>query len=59
MKARIKGYKIRKWYEFFEETLTNETGKSADKEPLRKFAVGAVLKNPYAGKFSRDLKLLT
>ena len=59
MKKQIKGYKIRKWYEFFEETLTNETGKLFDNEPLRKFAVGAVLINPYAGKFSKDLKLLT
>ena len=59
MKTQIKGYEIRKWYEFFEETLTNETGKLADNEPLRKFAVGAVLINPYVGKFSKDLKLLT
>ena len=59
MKTQIKGYKIRKWYECFEETLTNETGKLFDNEPLRKFAVGAVLINPYAGKFSKDLKLLT
>ena len=43
MKTQIKGYKIRKWYECFEETLTNETGKLFDNEPLRKFAVGAVL----------------
>ena len=59
METEINGYKIRKWCEFFEETLTNETGKNADLVPLRKFAVGVIIINPYAGKFSDDLKLLT
>ena len=59
MKDNIKGYNIRKWYEFFDETLTNETGIAAEGEPIRKYLVGVVLKNPYAKKFSSDLKLLT
>ena len=59
MKDNIKGYNIRKWYEFFEETLTNETGIAAEGEPIRKYLVGVVLKNPYAKKFSSDLNLLT
>ena len=59
MKENIEGYKIRKWYEFFEETLTNETGIVAEGDPIRKYVVGVVLKNPYAKNFSQDLKLLT
>ena len=58
MNIEITGYKIRKWCEFFEETITNETGVKADDDPIRKFAVGVILKNPYSGKFSKDLKLL-
>ena len=59
MQTQIKGYKVRKWYEFFEETLCNETGQEFDNEPLRKFAVGVLIKNPYSGIFSNDLSLLT
>ena len=55
MEDEIKGLKIRKWIEYFEETLENETGKKSDNEPIRKYAVGAILKNPYAGKFSQSL----
>ncbi len=51
-------YEIRKWCEFFEETHYNESGKKADGEPIRKFAIGAVIKNPYANKFSKNLDLL-
>ena len=48
MNIEITGYKIRKWCEFFEETITNETGVKADDDPIRKFAVGVILKNPYS-----------
>ena len=52
-------YKIRKWLTFSEETLANETGQVADGAPLFKFALACVLDNPYAGRFSQDLALLT
>ena len=58
MKNKIQGYKIRKWYEFFEETLCNKYEEPNEKIPLCKFAVGAVIHNPYAGFFSEELKLL-
>ena len=45
--------------EYFDETFKNETGVKTDNEPIRKYAVGAVLENPYAGKFSKNLDLLT
>ena len=51
-------YKIRSWLTFSEEILANETGKPADGDPVRKFAVVCVLDNPYAGRFSQDLSLL-
>ena len=59
MKIEIKGYNIRKWIEYYDETLKNETGIKTDNEPIRKYAVGAILENPYAGKFSKNLDLLT
>ena len=59
MKIEIKGYNIRKWVEYYDETLKNETGIKTDHEPIRKYAVGAILENPYAGKFSKNLDLLT
>ena len=59
MDINIKGYTIRKWYEFFEEACSNDLGISADGPPVAKFGVGAVIQNPYAGKFSKDLSLLT
>ena len=59
MQTNIKGYNIRKWIEYFDETFKNETGVKTDNEPIRKYAVGAVLENPYAGKFSKNLDLLT
>ena len=59
MKLSVNGYNIRKWFDFFEEGLTNETGVESDGNPIAKFAVGAVIKNPYANKFSKDLSLLT
>ena len=51
-------YQIRKWYAFTEETLANESGQAADGPVLLKAAVAAVLQNPYAGRFSKDLNLL-
>ncbi|HZQ74818.1 MAG TPA: amino acid synthesis family protein [Burkholderiales bacterium] len=51
-------YRIRGWLTFSEEILANETGRAADGEPVRKFAVVCVLENPYAGRFSEDLSLL-
>ena len=55
MDISIEGYTIRKWYEFFEETCSNELGISADGPPVAKFGVGAVIQNRYAGRFSKDL----
>jgi len=51
-------YRIRRWHEFYEEIFATETGERADGEPVRKVAVAAVLENPYAGRFSRELGLL-
>jgi Amino acid synthesis len=51
-------YRIRAWLSFSEEVLANETGRAADGEPVRKFALACVLQNPYAGRFSEDLSLL-
>ena len=59
MNTNVKGYAVRKWLEFFEETESNEIGVAADGEPIAKFVVGVVLQNPYASKFSKDLSLLT
>ena len=56
--ANFASYHIRKWYSFVEETLANETGQLADGEPLFKYAVAAVIDNPYAGRFSQDLAQL-
>ena len=46
---------IRKWYSFTEESLTNESGKPADGDPLIKWVLAACVKNPYAGRYSEDL----
>jgi hypothetical protein len=45
---------IRKWWTSLEEILLNETGQ-ADGAPLVRIAIAAVVKNPYAGRFSEDL----
>jgi len=58
MKANLHGYHVRKWLAFVEDTLANETGELADGEPVRKVLLGAVVKNPYAGKFSANLDKL-
>jgi hypothetical protein len=52
-------YRIRSWLTFSEEILANETGRPSDGAPLRKLAVVCVLENPYAGRFSQDLSLLS
>ena len=59
MNTNVEGYKVRKWFEFFEESASNEVGVEADGEPISKFVVGVVIQNPYASKFSKDLSLLT
>lgn len=53
--ATLCGYHVRKLFSLVEETLANETGRPADGEPLRKLVVGAVVQNPYAGRFSETL----
>jgi Amino acid synthesis len=50
---------IRKWQLFAEEILANETAQTADGAPVRKIALAAVVGNPYAGRFSPQLNLLT
>jgi len=59
MNTNVEGYEVRKWFEFFEESISNEMGVKANGEPIAKFVVGAVIQNPYANKFSQDLSLLT
>ena len=59
MNTNVESYQVRKWFEFFEESASNEMGVEADGEPIAKFVVGAVIQNPYANKFSQDLSLLT
>lgn len=56
--ANFASYHIRKWYSFVEETLANESGQLADGEPVFKYAVAAVIANPYAGRYSEDLAQL-
>ena len=59
MDTNVEGYVVRKWFEFFEESTSNEMGVDADGDPIAKFGVGVVIQNPYANKFSQDLSLLT
>lgn len=47
------GLRVRKWYAVVEEVL-DDGGPVVD-EPLRKAAVAAVIRNPYAGRWSDDL----
>ena len=58
MQNEIVGFKLRKWIEYYEETLENENGVKSEVDPIRKYVIGAVIKNPYAGKFSQNLDLL-
>lgn len=53
--ANFATYHIRKWYSFVEETLANESGQLADGAPLFKYAIAAVIANPYAGRYSESL----
>ena len=46
---------IRKWHLQVEDTLANELGRPADGALLRKIAIAAVIRNPYAGTSSADL----
>ena len=59
MKTNVEGYFVRKWFEFFEESKSNEMGVEANGEPIAKYVIGVVIQNPYAGRFSQDLSLLT
>ena len=47
---------VRKWVTFTEE-IREEGGRVLDR-PLRKVAVAAVLRNPYAGAWSEDISEL-
>ena len=49
------GFHIRKWYLQVEDTLANETGRTADGKPLRKIVIAAAIRNPHAGRFVDDL----
>lgn len=55
MAEKFGGYEIRKWFTSSEETLSNETGVTADGESVWKFAIAAVIANPYAGGYSEQL----
>jgi hypothetical protein len=57
-KANLHGYHLRKWLTLTEDTLANETGEFADGAVLRKLVLGAVIQNPYAGEFSKNLDKL-
>ena len=48
-------YKIRNWLTFSEEILANETGKPADGEPVRKFAVAARARQPLCRPLQRRI----
>ena len=58
MQNEIVGFKVRKWIEYYEETLENENGVKSEVDPIRKYVIGVIIKNPYAGKFSQNLDLL-
>jgi hypothetical protein len=49
------GLVIRKWYRYEDEASANECGQSDDGKVLRRVVIGAVVRNPYAGSFFRDL----
>jgi hypothetical protein len=48
-------FQIRKWHCIIDETHANEAGVVADGEPVRKVAVAATIRNPYAGHYSVSL----
>lgn len=57
MNTNVEGYLVRKGFEFFEVSESNEMGVGANGDHIAKFVVGVVIKNPYAGGFSQDLSL--
>jgi hypothetical protein len=57
-KPNLHGYHVRKTLILREDTLANESGQLADGDKLRKIVLAAVIQNPYAGKFSRNLDKL-
>lgn len=56
--ANFGPYHIRKWFQHYEETLANETGKLADGEPVKKYVLAAAIHNPFANTYSDDLSSL-
>jgi Amino acid synthesis len=55
-KANFETLHIRKWFQFVEHTLANETGEPADGDPLTKIVIACTVHNPYAGRFARSLE---
>jgi hypothetical protein len=47
---------IRKWVSSIEDVLSD--GQRATERPIRRAVIGAVISNPYAGRWSDDLELL-
>jgi hypothetical protein len=47
---------IRKWVSYVEEVLSD--GERGTPRPIRRAVVAAVLRNPYAGRWSEDLEIL-
>jgi hypothetical protein len=56
--ANFSSFHIRKWFQFSEEVLANETGKLADGEPVYKYVIAAAVKNPFAGVYQDDLSAI-
>src|SRR5467141_431359 len=54
---RGRAMQIKRTLTFIDE-VTEEAGQRID-PPLRKVAVAAIIRNPFAGHFEQDLKLLT
>ncbi len=49
-------FEIRRWYAQAQDVLTNEAWQTSGGEhPQRKIIVGAVVKNPFAGRFEENL----
>ena len=51
----FESFQVRKWYTHIEDVLTNENGRPADGEPLRKIVIAAAVLNPFAGRGVDDL----
>lgn len=54
--ANLGPYHVRKWFTHVEEVLANETGELADGAAVRRIVIAAAIHNPYAGRFSADLR---